>query len=68
MSCRTGKIGYPTEALAEQALYLAIRKGVVDPSRVVPTRAYYCEECNRYHLTSRPLFRPRIKTHESNQV
>lgn len=49
--CGRGKIGYATKELAEIALYQI--RSIKDKSRVMPTRAYLCEECGRYHLTSK---------------
>lgn len=53
MSCTSGKIGYASDVLAEQALFMALayrKRG-----ETVPQRYYFCRECGRYHLTSKEL-------------
>lgn len=49
--CGRGKLGYATKALAEIALYQI--RSIEDKNRVMPTRTYLCEECGRFHLTSK---------------
>lgn len=51
MGCITGKQGYATVELAEQALNFA-RLHAKAEHRKAPIRWFYCEECGRYHLTS----------------
>lgn len=50
MSCPTGKVGYPSPELAENAMYHS--QSVAKDGDYMPIRYYLCDHCKRYHLTS----------------
>lgn len=46
------KVCFPTEGAALRAMYLSWRRGHIGEK--LPIRAYLCDFCTTYHLTSQP--------------
>lgn len=60
-SCITGKRGYPTLELAEEALigaWIAFEYGKGSG----PINVYQCDECGDFHLTSKGEMNTRLKS------
>ncbi|MEU4558563.1 hypothetical protein AB0F72_09235 [Actinoplanes sp. NPDC023936] len=56
--CRTGKTAWPDQEAAELALAdIRAVDELMAPGRKVPRRAYNCEFCSEWHLTSKPARR-----------
>ena len=51
--CPSGKIGYPTEALASEALASARVAASKGSARRRERRIYYHDLCDSYHLSSK---------------
>jgi len=56
MMCRSGKLGYANEHLADTALYMA--KACRNKGETSPVRYYKCPDCGYWHLTHREEDRP----------
>lgn len=61
IKCLTGKKGYQSQSLAEDALIEAHIQYDYG-NRTGPVNVYKCEECGQYHLTSRGETNPRLET------
>jgi hypothetical protein len=56
--CRTGKVGYSDEPTALKGLdRIRAETEMFGSQRKTPVRAYMCERCAEWHLTSKPLGR-----------
>jgi hypothetical protein len=55
MTCPTGKQSFRTELDAKMALAFIARKRHTGRAKE-ESRAYRCESCRRWHLTSKPVW------------
>lgn len=53
LSCKTEKIRYPSERIAEAELLRLQEFYVERESERVPTRTYECRHCGGWHVTSK---------------
>lgn len=52
--CVTGKVGFPNELAAQQRAGEILASG--NCRGATSFRVYFCQLCNHYHLTSKPIF------------